>query len=327
MNIIPKKLVPGDEIRIIAPSTSLKVILPAIRDLALRNLTAMGLKVSYGRNSEECDEFGSSSIEARVADVHLAFSDTKVKGILTAMGGYNCNQLLRYLEYDLIRANPKILCGYSDITALDAAIHAKTGLVTYSGPHFSTFGMEKGLEYTLEYFKKCLMIEESFSIHSSKEWSDDKWYRDQQQRNFIPNEGYLIINEGAAEGSLLGGNLCTLNLLQGTEFMPALAGSLLLLEDDYESKGLTFDRDLQSLIHQPEFSEVQGVVIGRFQNESAVTTEKLIRMIRTKRELNNIPVIANADFGHTTPQFTFPIGGKGRLSVKGGRAGLEILEH
>ncbi len=176
-----------------------------------------------------------------------------MKAVLTAIGGYNSNQLLRYLDYDLIKANPKILCGYSDITALTVAIHARTALVTYSGPHFSTFGMEQGLGYTLEYFQKCLLKTGPFTIDPSTEWSDDKWARDQQDRTFIRNEGCVVICEGSAEGTLLGGNLCTLNLLQGTEFMPSLAGSLLLLEDDYELKALTFDRDLQSLLHQPGF--------------------------------------------------------------------------
>ncbi|MCJ7436116.1 MAG: LD-carboxypeptidase [Anaerolineales bacterium] len=89
------------------------------------------------------DAFDSSPITSRVADIHAAFADPKVKGILTAIGGYNSNQLLRYLDYDLIRANPQILCVFSDITALGTAIYARTGMISYSGPHFSTFGMER----------------------------------------------------------------------------------------------------------------------------------------------------------------------------------------
>ena len=136
-----------------------------------------------------------------------------------------------------------------------------------------------------------------------------------------------MINEGQAEGNLLGGNLCTLNLLQGTEYMPSLIDSILLLEDDYESKPSTFDRDLQSLIHQPGFNKVKGLLIGRFQRKSEMEQEQLIKIIRTKRELAGIPVIANADFGHTTPQFTFPIGGKGRLEAMNGKVSFTILEH
>jgi len=325
--MFPLKLLPGDEVRVIAPSTSLHFISPEVREVALRNLAALNLRVTYGEHCEENDEFDSSSVASRVADIHAAFADPRVKGILTVIGGYNSNQLLRYLDYDLIRANPKILCGFSDITALGTAIHARTGMTTYSGPHFSTFGMEKGLEYTLENFKKCVMSIEPFEITPSKEWSDDAWRRDQVNRSFIPNKGFLVINYGQAEGKLLGGNLCTLNLLQGTEYMPSLVDSILLLEDDYESKPATFDRDLQSLIHLPGFEGVKGMVIGRFQNKSEMEQEMLVKMIRDKDELKGMPVIANADFGHTTPQFTFPIGGKGRLAVVDGKVSFTIIEH
>lgn len=157
-----KKLSPGDEIRVIAPSTSFHVVESTIRESALHNLAALNLQVTYGKNCEKSDEFNSSSVASRITDIHDAFAEHQVKGILSAIGGYNSNQLLRYLDYDLIGANPKVFCGFSDITALGTAIYAKTGMVTYSGPHFSTFGMEKGLEYTLEYFKKCLMDTEPF---------------------------------------------------------------------------------------------------------------------------------------------------------------------
>ena len=325
--MLPRKLSPGDEIRVVAPSSSFRVISSAITKVALKNFAALDLRITYGQNCEESDEFASASIASRIADIHAAFADPTVKGILTAIGGYNCNQLLRFLDYDLIKANPKIFCGFSDITALATAIYAKTGLVTYSGPHFSTFGMEKGLEYTLEHFRKCFMDTELFAVKPSKEWSDDSWYRDQQNRKFIPNEGFLVINEGQAEGKLLGGNLCTLNLLQGTEYMPSLAGSILLLEDDYEEKPYYFDRDLQSLIHQPGFEAVKGLMIGRFQHGSEMEQEKLVKMIKSKQELTSIPVIAEADFGHTTPQFTFPIGGRGKLSAVNGKVSFTIIEH
>jgi muramoyltetrapeptide carboxypeptidase len=325
--MFPPKLAPGDEIRVVAPSLSLHIISPAIREIAHKNLSALGLTVTYGKNSEECDEFDSSPVAARIEDLHNAFTDLKVKGVLTAIGGFNSNQLIRYLDYDLIKANPKVLCGFSDITALSAAIFAKTEMVTYSGPHFSTFGMEKGLEYTLGRFRECVLDTGPFEVMPSKEWSDDGWYHDQQKRTFIPNEGFLIINEGRAKGKLLGGNLCTLNLLQGTEYMPSLADSILLLEDDDESKPHTFDRDLQSLIHQPGFEGVKGLVIGRFQKKSEMEYEKLVKIIRSKPELTNIPIIANADFGHTAPQFTFPIGGKGSLIAINGKASFAIHEH
>lgn len=325
--MFPQKLKKGDEIRVIAPSSSLGIISQANRDLAVEKLGELGLKVSYSKNCEEIDEFNSSAIASRVADLHEAFADKNVKGILTAIGGFNVNQILKYLDYDLIKNNPKILCGYSDITALSNAIYAKTGLVNYSGPAFSTFAIMKGNDYTVEYFQKCLMEENPFEIETSLEWSDDLWYLDQEKRDFFKNEGGLIITEGEAEGKIIGGNLCTLNLLLGTEFMPSFENSILFLEDDEESKLRHFDRNLQALLHQMEFSKVKGLLIGRFQKNSKVTDEMIIKMIKTKKELENIPIVANLDFGHTSPIFTFPIGGTAKFSAKKEGIKLEILEH
>ncbi len=329
--MIPQKLKKGDEIRIISPSRSLAIISQETRRIAIKRLKEMGFKITFSKHSEEIDEFKSPSIKSRLQDLHEAFQDKNVKAILTTIGGFNSNQLLKYLDYDLIKTNPKILCGYSDITALQNAIYKKTGLITYSGPHFSSFGMQKGIEYTIEYFKKCLTQNAPFEIKASKEWSDDEWYKNQKNRRFIKNKGFLIINKGEGkeetEGTIIGGNLCTLNLLQGTEFMPRLKNSILFIEDDEESKPQHFDRDLQSLIHLPDFNQVKGIVIGRFQKASEMTDSLLIKIIKTKKELNKILVIANADFGHTTPQIAFPIGGKARISAKENKAKLEITEH
>lgn len=308
--IYPKKLQKGDEIRVIAPSNSISIISSANREIANDRLSGLGLKVTFGKNVEENDEFHSSSIKSRVADLHKAFQDTKVKAVFAVIGGFNCNQLLKYIDWNIIKNNPKIFIGYSDTTALQNAIFAKTGLVTYSGPAWSTFGQKLHFDYTLEYFKKCLMSDDKFTIEPSEKWSDDAWYKDQDNRGLIENDGWLIINKGKASGTILGANLCTLNLLQGTEYFPDLKNSVLFIEDDSESKLVNFDRDLQSLIHLPSFRGVRGIVIGRFQKASEVTNEKLVKIIKSKAELKNMPVIANVDFGHTSPIITFPIGGE-----------------
>jgi muramoyltetrapeptide carboxypeptidase LdcA involved in peptidoglycan recycling len=154
----------GDEVRIVSPAVSLGFI-PEDQQLTARErLEGLGLRCSFSTNAEVMDRFDSSPVEARVSDLHDAFVDPGVKGILTTLGGYNSNGLLGYLDYDLIRANPKIFCGFSDITALATAIHARTGLVTYSGPHFTTFGMKRGIDYTKEYFERCLMRGEPFEV-------------------------------------------------------------------------------------------------------------------------------------------------------------------
>ena len=151
--IIPPKLKQGDEIRIIAPARSLSLLSEDLIRLAKENFEKQGFKITFSKNCKESDIFMSSSIKSRVEDIHEAFADKNVKAIFTVIGGFNSNQLLKYLDYDLIMNNPKILCGYSDITVLANAITAKTGLVTYSGLHFSTFGMKKEFEYNFEYFR------------------------------------------------------------------------------------------------------------------------------------------------------------------------------
>ncbi|MGD0523436.1 MAG: S66 peptidase family protein [Candidatus Microgenomates bacterium] len=325
--MFPDKLKVGDEVRVIAPSRSLAIISSESRKIADKRFDQLGLKLSFGKHIEEIDDFVSSSIESRIADLQAAFADKNVKAVLTVIGGFNCNQLFRSIDWDLIRKNPKIFCGFSDITALNNAIFAKTGLVTYSGPHYSTFGQKLYFDYTLDYFKKCLLTNSPFAIKPSEFWSDDEWYKDQNDRGRMHNPGWLVINEGQAEGTILGANLCTFNLLQGTEYMPALKDSILFLEDDSESKAHNFDRDLQSLIHLPDFSGVKGLVMGRFQKASEMTDNLLIQIITTKKELNNIPVIANVDFGHSDPKITFPVGGTCKLEVSKSRPSVQILKH
>lgn len=307
--MLAKKLKKGDEVRIIAPSRSLKIISQETQNNANKVFEALGLKISFGKNCEKCDSFMSSSIEDRIEDLHEAFANENVKAVITVIGGYNSNQLLNYIDYGLIKANPKIFCGYSDTTALINAIYHKTGLITYQGPAYSTFGMEKGIDYSIEYFKKLLFSNESFFVESSELWSDDPWYLDQNNRKFYKNEGLKALNKGKAKGTVIGGNLCTLNLLQGSEYMPSLQNSILFIEDDDLSFPETFDRDLQSLIHQKDFHLVKGIVFGKFQTKSNITDDVFEKIIRSKKELKDIPIIYNGNFGHTTPQFTFPVGG------------------
>jgi muramoyltetrapeptide carboxypeptidase len=325
--VIPAKLHRGDEVRVISPAVSLGFIPEAQQLMARERLENLGLRLSFSRNAEVKDRFDSSPVGARVSDLHEAFTDPGVKGMLTTLGGYNSNGLLAYLDYDLIRENPKIFCGFSDITALATAIYARTGLVTYSGPHFTTFGMKRGIDYTKEYFERCLMREKPFEVLPADHWSDDLWYEDQEDRDFVPNPGYEVMYEGEAKGRLLGGNLGTLCLLFGTAYMPNLEGSILLLEDDEETDPVHFDRKLQALIHQPGFEGVRGLVFGKFQRASNLDQDTLTAILESKRGLAGLPVVAGASFGHTTPQFTFPIGGYGSLHAGDGIVRLSIQVH
>ncbi len=319
MKIFPNKLVAGDEVRVIAPALSLKMISQDNINHAIGVLQSIGLKVTFGKHVNEEDIFNSSSIQSRLEDLHEAFQDKNVKAILAVIGGSNSNQMLRYINYDLIKSNPKIFCGYSDITALQNAIYQKTGLVTYSGPQFSSFAMKKGFEYTLKYFKKMLFERSPVHVAASKLWSDDAWFLNQENRVFYENDGYWLIHPGEMKGTPIGGNISSLQLLHGTCYMPSLNNSILFLEADNitEIHGVgEFDRVFQSLIHQPNFANVKGIVIGRFEKKFAMDQEKLRIIINSKSELNNVPIIANVDFGHTMPIITFPIGGTCEIFAK-----------
>jgi muramoyltetrapeptide carboxypeptidase len=313
---VPRSLRRGDTIRVVAPSTSAAGMLDdAHREIRDKRFAELGLTLTYGEHVAEKDDFGSSSVTSRVADLHAAFADPDVAGILTVLGGYNANQMLPYLDWDLIGANPKVLCGYSDITALLNSILHRTGLMTYLGPHWCTFGMRDGFEPIRRGFVQCVFEKAEFDLAPAAEWSDDGWYRNQDDRTFIRNEGWWVLQEGSGSGRLVGGNLCTFNLLQGTPYMPSLADSVLVVEDDFESHPYAFDRDLTSLLQQPDADRIQAVVIGRFQRASNMTRSLLEQIVASKGELKGIPVIANVDIGHTFPFATVPIGGQAQVET------------
>lgn len=326
--ILPKKLKTGDKVAVVAPAMSLAIVNKQTREIANQRFKDLGLELVFGKHTEESDMFLSSSVESRIEDFHEALRSPEIKAVISVIGGFNSNQLLKYIDWDLIKKNPKVFLGYSDISALQNAIFAKTGLVTYSGPAYSTFGQKLYFDYTLEYFKKCLFENSDFEISPSEVWTnDDLWWENQDNRNPIPNLGPYVINEGKSEGTILGANLCTFNLLQGTEYFPNLKDSILFLEDDENATVELFDRDLQSLIHQPGFEGVKGLVMGRFENKSKITKEKLTAIIKSKKELAGIPVIADVNFGHTQPMITFPIGGEARINAIPNRTKIEITLH
>lgn len=325
--IFPNKLRAGDMIRIIAPSLSFAIISPETRRIAKTKLLSLGLKLTFGEHIEEKNEFMSSSVSSRLEDLHEAFRNQEVAGIIAVIGGYNANQLLGGINWDLIKKNPKVFLGFSDNTILQTAFLAQSRLVTYYGPNYADFGQKKYFDYTLKYFKNCLMENKTYDIEASKYWTDDLWYLDQNKRKPIRNSGVSIIRPGEAQGIILGGNLCTLNLLQGTGYLPNLTGSIVFLEEDEAISVAVFDRNLQSLSQQPGFKAIRALLIGRFQKKSCINNDALKRIILSKSNLPKVPVACNLDFGHTNPKFTFPIGGmvKVRLSRQGPT--ITILKH
>ena len=317
--MIANKIKKGDEVRVIAPSGSLARLDDNNFKIAKERLESLGLTVTISKNAYNVDKYGTSSIDERIQDIHEAFLDKNVKMIICAIGGYSVIQILDKIDYELIKNNPKIIVGYSDNTALLNAIYTKTGLVTYLGPNFADFAVKLGFEYTFDFFKKIVLSNSDIVVEDSLEFSDDQWYINQDNRVFEKNEGRKVVNEGKAIGKIIGGNLCTLQLLQGTEFMPDLNDSILFIEDDGETGKAfikEFDRNLQSLLHCAKGKKIKGLVIGRAENVSEMNYDKWNKIIESKSELQNIPIIINADIGHTTPIFTFPIGGNANIVAK-----------
>jgi muramoyltetrapeptide carboxypeptidase len=312
----PRKLRPGDTVRVVAPARSRLLVLEHDhRSVIDERFAALGLHLTYGEHVDERDEFDSSSIASRVADLHAAWADPAVAGILTVIGGFNSNELLPHLDWNLIGDNPKVFCGFSDITALQNAILAKTGLVSYSGPHWSSFGMRQHFDQSLSWFTEALFSDDPMELCPSATWTDDLWFLDQDNRRVLPNEGWWPLQKGAAAGRIIGGNLCTLNLLQGTPFMPAIDGAMLFVEDDEVSNVAGFARDLASLLQVAGADAITGLVIGRFQQASGMTRSFLEQIIGRQPALAGLPVLANVDFGHTNPLATLPIGGRAAIVV------------
>lgn len=307
-----KKIV---NIRVIAPAASLANLAPANKELAEERLKSLGFNVSFGQHAFERDMFGSSSIQSRVSDLHEAFQDADVDLVMAAFGGANSNELLPYIDYELIKNNQKIFCGFSDITALQDALFKKSNLINLYGPCFSHFAMKQGFDYIEKTFMDIIKDKQrKFDIIDSEEWSDDKWHKNQDDRHFMKNPGREILRSGQSEGIIVGGNIGTLPLLFGTQYMPDLTDKILFLEDDGMSIDL-FKRNFVSLSQQPNFDKIKGIVIGRFRNNSDFSVDGLREFFNNHVKLGQIPVITGLDFGHTMPYFVFPIGGKARINT------------
>lgn len=171
------------------------------------------------------------------------------------------------------------------------------------------------------------MSDAPFEVEPSTEWFDASPVGGGKP-GVQPNPGPIVVQAGAAEGRLIGANACTMNMLQGTEYFPDLDGSILFIEDDYESQRHHFNSHLQSLILLPSFKGVKAIVIGRFEGKSGMNDDLIRKTIATYRELQSMPIIANVDFGHTQPMITFPIGGRVSIDAQSGKAPiLTIIEH
>lgn len=307
--IFPKALQKGDEIRIIAPSDSMKRVGGYKANLsAKQKLEKMGFKVTFGKHINECDIADSSSIKSRISDLHNAFQDKNVKAILSVIGGFTSNELLPYINYDLIKNNPKIICGFSDFTAIANAITSKTGLVTFYGPAYASLKMSgKVGAYQDKYFTQMLTTSDNLMLTASKYWQSGPWY-DKDAILHLHNNSWKVYSNGLTKGRTIGGNFDTFGLLMGTDYQPILNNNIILFEFSEDQDWHEVSRHLASILQASD--NIKALLIGRFPLECNMSEQKLIYILKKFPILKQIPVMYNVNFGHAQPIFTIPIGGE-----------------
>lgn len=312
--IYPEKLKKGDEIRVISPSSSMARVGGFDENLiAKERLEDMGFKVTFGDRILENDCLSSASIASRVADFHVAFADKNVKAVMTTIGGFNCNELLPYIDWEIVQENPKFFFGYSDTTSLHNAIFAKTGLVTYYSPAYSSFKMNELQAFQTEEWLKAVSGDTAYELVANDVYTSDPWFDPTQPRRPLKNE-WKVYSQGKASGTIIGGNLGTYFLQAGTPFLAKVAQAICFVENAEEDDILNFDRQLAQFLQIN--SDLQALVIGRFPRETEMS-EKMLHFILDKHPiLKEIPVIYGVDFGHTQPIFTFPLGGEVEINTK-----------
>ncbi len=296
--IRPRALRPGDTVGLITPSTY--VTDPDRLELVRRTIAHLGLKAKWGANVGKREGYLGGSIQARIEDLHAAFADPGIKAVLCVRGGYGSAMLLDRIDFGLIRRNPKIFVGYSDITALHVGIHQRTGLVTFHGPvtlsHFS--------DYTLDCFKRALFEPKPLGVLGNPA----------EKNQLRPNHLTRVIRPGKATGPLTGGNLTLISTTMGTPWEIDTAGKLLFIED-VDEQPYSMDRMLTQLRLAGKFREIKGLIIGecagcvpRDYKPSFESTFSLGEVLDNILGDLKVPVLTGMTIGHTEDQLTLPLG-------------------
>ncbi len=310
--ILPGQLQAGDLVGLITPATY--VTDPDRLALAERTLKYFGLRVRWGKNVGKRSGYFGSPLEERLDDLHSMFGDHDVKAIFAIRGGYGSEQLLDRVDYDLIRRNPKIFLGYSDITALHLAINKVAKLVTFHGP----IALSGFTEYTQQHFRRALFDAKPIGVVTNPE----------ETRDLRPKHTLRAIRGGRATGPLIGGNLTLISTMMGTPYEIDTRGKILFLEDvDEEMQRI--DRMLTQLRLARKLEEAAGIIFGECQDcgprEFKPTPESNYSLGEV---LDNIlgnlkvPVLSGLTVGHTADQLTLPLGVMATLDANAGT--LEI---
>lgn len=302
--IIPNKLKKGDTVAVIAPSDPIeKEDLEAINQSILL-MEGLGFKMIFGKYAFSNTTGYGATAKEKAEDINRMFQNREVKAILCAKGGNNCSQTFDYLDFEAIQNNPKIFCGFSDTTSLLNIIYAKTGLVTFHGSTFKAFTSWE-TEYGWIHFVKCC-IEGSLRIGEPEK------------------ETYETIQEGMAEGILIGGNLTLFsNLLLG-KYQVDVKDKILFLEElGWESEPAAVSRCFYYLKQNEVFDKIKGIWLGNYTHESNLTIEKILK--DTIGEEYSFPIIKSENFGHIDKKAMIPLGIKARMDTSR-KTKIELLE-
>ncbi|MFT6056877.1 MAG: muramoyltetrapeptide carboxypeptidase [Pseudohongiellaceae bacterium] len=313
LNVVkPKRLRPGMTVGLVTPASNV----PEDQDLH----TAMDLVRSLGFNAKPSPnlfsrtQYLAGTDKERADDLNAMFADTDVDAIFCVRGGYGSGRLLRYLDYDTIAANPKVIMGYSDITAILNAIYVRTGLVTFHGPiaggNFS--------DYTYDQYRRVLIEPTSNTrIGEPPEFEKSPGVVDWENR-------LTSIVSGTAEGHLIGGNLSLMVTLLGTPYEPNFEGAILFLEDVSEPP-YSVDRMLTHLWMAGKLEQVAGIVLGKFSDDGYDSnTFSMEEVLRGRFEPLGIPALRGAMIGHIEDKTVVPLGIRARLDADAGS--LTLLE-
>ncbi|MBX9136159.1 MULTISPECIES: LD-carboxypeptidase [unclassified Clostridium] len=304
--IKPKPLQQGDSVAIIAPASPVD---KTLIDKCVGSLKDLGLEVVVGTSCLSEHGFLSGTDDIRANDINRMFADKNIKGIFAIRGGYGCARLLDLIDFKIIKKNPKIFVGYSDITALHIAINQKSKLITYHGPMVST-ELIKGLdEYSADYYKRFLFSKEKIN------------------EIFNPVGCNLeIINDGIASGQLIGGNLSLVCSSLGTKYEINTKNKILFLEEVDETP-YKVDRMLLQLKQSGKFKDATGIILGAFTDCIASSNKKSLSLEEVFNEIIlplKKPTISKLVCGHCLPTLTLPLGSKVILDANEKR--IKIIE-
>ena len=312
--IKPKALKPGDTVGVITPSTYVSD--PLRLDLVPKTVEHFGLKLKVGRNVRKRAGYLGGSIDERVADLHEMFTDPEVKGIFCIRGGYGSPQLLDKIDYGLIRRNPKVFAGYSDITAMHLAIQKQSGLVTFHSPVV----LSRFTDWTQDHFRRALFTSEPKRTIANPV----------EPNPLRPAHPWRAIRPGTARGRLIGGNLTLISSLMGTPYEPDTKGKIFFIEDVGEEP-YRIDRMLTHLRLGGKFDQCAGVVIGECVDcnpkefrpgfESTFSLNEVLEDILGTLK---VPVLTGLLIGHTDDQATLPEGVMAEMDAVKGE--LTLLE-